>query len=449
MKEGLIMKTTRRKMSLVQLTFVTAANMLGAGIIMLPTKLAEVGTISIISWIITSFGSLALAMTFARCGMFTTKPGGMGGYSEYAFGRIGHFMANYAYAVSIVIANVAIAISAVGYGAGFLGTSFSPLQTCLYTMALLWIAAALNFSGSRYSGKLSAFTIWGAIIPVLGISLIGWYWFDPSIWMASWNPGNVGFSDAVGNSIALTLWSFLGLESAAVNMDAVENPRRSVPIATFVSTLGVAVIYVASTNVIAGVVPNAEILSSSAPFGLAFSYMLGSTAGKIVMGLMVFSCAGSLLSWQFTLARVFKTSAQRGLFPKVFAKVTDADVPVKGMIVILIMQSILALMTISPTLAAQFELLANLAVVTNVIPYILCAAALKSILTKEHIPNEVCNRNSSIFLAGVSIIYCIYALTTTDGITFFSGCLAAFAGWLIYMVRFNIMKQPMLQEQSK
>ncbi len=443
------MKTTRRKMSLVQLTFVTAANMLGAGIIMLPTKLAEVGTISIISWIITSLGSLALAMTFARCGMFTTKPGGMGGYSEYAFGRIGHFMANYAYAVSIVIANVAIAISAVGYGAGFLGTSFSPLQTCLYTVALLWIAAALNFSGSRYSGKLSTVTIWGAIIPVLGISLIGWYWFDASIWTSSWNPGNVGFSDAVGNSIALTLWSFLGLESAAVNMDAVENPRRSVPIATFVSTLGVAIIYVASTNVIAGIVPNAEILSSSAPFGLAFSYMLGSTAGKIVMGLMVFSCAGSLLSWQFTLARVFKTSAQRGLFPKVFAKVTDADVPVKGMIVILIMQSFLALMTISPTLAAQFELLANLAVVTNVIPYILCAAALKSILTKEHIPNEVCNRNSSIFLAGVSIIYCIYALTTTDGITFFSGCLAAFAGWLIYMIRFNIMKQPMLQEQSK
>lgn len=443
------MKTTRRKMSLVQLTFVTAANMLGAGIIMLPTKLAEVGTISIISWIITSLGSLALAMTFARCGMFTTKPGGMGGYSEYAFGRIGHFMANYAYAVSIVIANVAIAISAVGYGAGFLGASFSPLQTCLYTIALLWIAAALNFSGSRYSGKLSTVTIWGAIIPVLGISLIGWYWFDPSIWIASWNPGNVGFSDAVGNSIALTLWSFLGLESAAVNMDAVENPQRSVPIATFVSTLGVAIIYVASTNVIAGVVPNAEILSSSAPFGLAFTYMLGSTAGKIVMGLMVFSCAGSLLSWQFTLARVFKTSAQRGLFPKVFAKVTNADVPVKGIIVILIMQSFLSLMTISPTLAAQFELLANLAVVTNVIPYILCAAALKSILVKEQIPNTVCNHNSSIFLSGVSIIYCIYALTTTDGITFFSGCLAAFAGWLIYMIRFNIMKQPMLQEQSK
>lgn len=123
----------------------------------------------------------------------------------------------------------------------------------------------MNFSGSRYSGKLSTLTIWGAIIPVLGISLIGWHWFDTDLWISSWNPTNLGWNDAIGNSIALTLWSFLGLESAAVNMDAVENPQRSVPIATFVSTLAVAFIYVASTNVIAGVVPNADILNSSAP----------------------------------------------------------------------------------------------------------------------------------------------------------------------------------------
>ena len=192
------MKTSRRKMSMVQLTFVTAANMLGAGIIMLPTKLAEVGTISIISWIITSLGSLALALTFARCGMFSTKPGGMGGYAEYRFGRFGHFMTSYSYSVSIVIANVAIAISAVGYGAGFFGVDLTPVQTCLYTIALLWLAAVLNFSGSRYSGKLSTITIWGAIIPVLGISLIGWFWFDPQLWISSWNPKSYGLYSAVG-----------------------------------------------------------------------------------------------------------------------------------------------------------------------------------------------------------------------------------------------------------
>ena len=436
---------------MVQLTFVTAANMLGAGIIMLPTKLAEVGTISIISWLITALGSLALALTFARCGMFSTREGGMGGYSEYRFGPLGHFMTSYSYSISIVIANVAIAISAVGYGAGFFGVTLSPLQTCLYTIALLWVAAALNFSGSRYSGKLSTFTIWGAIIPVLGISVIGWYWFDPQLWLSSWNPNDLGFGEAVGSSIALTLWSFLGLESAAVNMDAVDNPQKAVPIATFVSTLAVAVIYVASTNAIAGIVPNVDILNSSAPFGLAFATMLGSTAGKFVMGMMVFSCAGSLLSWQFTLARVFKTSAQRGLFPKIFAKVTDADVPLKGMFVILVIQSLLSLMTISPTLAEQFENLANLAVVTNVIPYILCSAALKSIMDKEGVTNDKCNRNTSYFLAGVSIIYCFYAMTTLDLPTFLSGWLVVFLGWITYVVRFTIMKQesPFMQQRVK
>jgi putrescine:ornithine antiporter len=442
------MKTSRRKMSVLQLTFVTAANMLGAGIIMLPTKLAQVGTISIISWVITSLGSLALAMTFARCGMFSTKQGGMGGYSEYAFGRTGHFMANYSYAVSIVIANVAIAISAVGYGAAFTGIDLSPLQTCAFTIGLLWVAAVLNFNGTRHSGRLSTITIWGAILPVLGISLIGWFWFDASTYMAAWNPRNVPLADAVGNSIALTLWSFLGLESAAVNMDAVDNPQRNVPIATFLSTVAVAFIYVASTNAIAGIVPNELILDSTAPFGLAFSYMLGSTAGKIVMGLMVISCAGSLLSWQFTLARVFKTSAQRGLFPKIFSKVTKSDAPIHGMLIILAMQSVLALSTMSPTLSAQFELLANLAVVTNIIPYILCAAAIGAIMKQERITGH--NQTLIRFTATISILYCLYALTTTEMPALLGGSIAALLGWIGYAIHFNLRKQPFtLQEHIK
>ncbi|MEA7520277.1 threonine/serine exporter family protein, partial [Salmonella enterica subsp. enterica serovar Virginia] len=42
-------------------TILTMVNMMGSGIIMLPTKLSEVGTISIISWLVTAVGSMALA----------------------------------------------------------------------------------------------------------------------------------------------------------------------------------------------------------------------------------------------------------------------------------------------------------------------------------------------------------------------------------------------------
>ena len=439
------MKSTRRKMSLLQLTFITAANMMGAGIIMLPTKLAEVGTISILSWLVTALGSLALSITFARCGMFSTKDGGMGGYSEYAFGRFGHFLASYAYAISIVIANVAIALSAIGYGAAFLGTVFSPIQTCVYTIALLWLTAVLNFNGSHYSGKLSSIAIWGSILPILILSICGWLWFSPTVWMAAWNPHHYPYSTAIGTSISLTLWSFLGLESAAVNMDAVENPQRSVPLATFFSTLGVAIIYIVSTNIISGIIPYHEIVSSHAPFGLVFTYMFGSLAGKLVMGMMVIACAGSLLSWQFTLARVFKTSAQRGLFPKIFAKVTRADVPIKGLLAILAIQSILSIASISPSLTKQFEMMANLAVVTNIIPYILCAAALRSIIKKEHPLRTVWTTRTTYALTTISIIYCLYALTTLSLVTCIGGGVALLTGWLIYIIRFALAKQRIME----
>ena len=118
------MSAKSNKIGVVQLTILTMVNMMGSGIIMLPTKLAEIGTISIVSWLVTAVGSTALAYAFAQCGMLSKKSGGMGGYAEYSFGKAGNFMANYTYGVSLVIANTAIAISAVGYGSELSAQSF-------------------------------------------------------------------------------------------------------------------------------------------------------------------------------------------------------------------------------------------------------------------------------------------------------------------------------------
>ena len=371
-----MMSASKNKMSVLQLTILTAVNMMGSGIIMLPTKLAEVGTVSILSWLVTAVGSMALAYAFAKCGMYSRRSGGMGGYAEYAFGKSGNFMANYTYGVSLLIANVAIAISAVGYGAELMDAAMTPLGICIATIVVLWICTVANFGGARITGRISSVTVWGVIIPVVGISVIGWWWFSPELYVNSWNPHNFPLFEAVGSSIAMTLWAFLGMESACANSEAVDNPEKNVPIAVLGGTLGAAVIYIVSTNVIAGIVPNMDLANSTAPFGLAFSQMFTPGVGKVVMALMIMSCCGSLLGWQFTIAQVFKSSSDSGYFPKIFSAVTKADAPVKGMLVIVIIQSALSLMTISPSLNKQFNVLVNLAVVTNIIPYILSMAAM-------------------------------------------------------------------------
>lgn len=424
------MSAKSNKIGVVQLTILTMVNMMGSGIIMLPTKLAEIGTISIVSWLVTAVGSTALAYAFAQCGMFSRKSGGMGGYAEYSFGKAGNFMANYTYGVSLVIANTAIAISAVGYGSAFLGATLSPLSIALWTIFTLWLATVLNFGGARITGNISSFTIWGVIIPVVGISIIGWKWFDGSMYVNSWNPHNVPTFEAIGVSISMTLWAFLGLESACANSDAVENPEKNVPIAVLGGTLGAAVIYIVSTNVIAGIVPNLELANSTAPFGLAFAHMFNETVGKVIMGLMVMSCFGSLLGWQFTIAQVFKSSAEEGYFPAFFKKVTSKDAPVVGMITITALQTLLSLMTISPSLNKQFNVLVDLAVVTNVIPYLLSMAALAVLLKAENVAPQ--KYKTTVFVAFIGSLYSIYALYAAGEQAMLYGSIVTFIGWTLY-----------------
>ncbi|HEN3250324.1 TPA: putrescine-ornithine antiporter [Yersinia enterocolitica] len=432
------------KMGVVQLTILTAVNMMGSGIIMLPTKLAEVGTISIVSWLVTAVGAMALAYAFAKCGMFSHKSGGMGGYAEYAFGKSGNFMANYTYGVSLLIANVAIAISAVGYGTELIGAELSPLGICLATIGVLWLCTVANFGGARITGKISEITVWGVIIPVVGLSVIGWFWFSPTLYAESWNPHHVPTFEAIGASIAMTLWAFLGLESACANTDVVENPEKNVPIAVLGGTLGTAVIYIVSTNVIAGIVPNMDLANSTAPFGLAFAQMFDPTVGKIIMALMVMSCCGSLLGWQFTIAQVFKSSADEGYFPKIFSKISKAEAPIKGMLVIVVIQTVLSLMTISPSLNKQFNVLVNLAVVTNIIPYILSMAAL--IIIQKVAKVDPSKARIANIIALIGALYSFYALYSSGEEAMMYGAIVTFLGWTLYgfvSPRFEIQDKKM------
>ena len=61
------MSNSSNKMSVFQLTILTAVNMMGSGIIMLPSKLAQVGALSIVSWLVTAVGSMCLVWhTFSQ-----------------------------------------------------------------------------------------------------------------------------------------------------------------------------------------------------------------------------------------------------------------------------------------------------------------------------------------------------------------------------------------------
>jgi putrescine:ornithine antiporter len=422
---------TPKKMSMMQLTVVVAVNMMGSGIIMLPTNMAQVGAISLLSWIVTALGSMAIAYGFAQAGVFNQRRGGMAAYAEDAFGKDGYFVTFLLYFFSLAIGNVAIAISAVGYLAGFFpAMSATPIATCISVIALIWLTTVANFGGPSITGKIGSVTVWGVIIPVAGLSLIGWIWFKGGVFMEAWNPKGMTLGAGMGSSIALTLWAFLGMESAAQNSDAVENPKRDVPLACLFGTLAAAVIYVLSTTVIQGIVPNAELAKSTGPFALAYAKMFNPTVGSIIMALAVMACLGSLLGWQFTIAQTAKAAAEDRLFPTVFSKVNRMGAPLAGMVVMGIVQTAMALSTISPTLSEQFSALVNLAVVTNVIPYIISLSALFVMMKNAGVAGAAYKRTAAI--AVVAMLYSTYAIYASGKDAVLGGTIVLALTYILY-----------------
>ncbi|MNG09596.1 Putrescine-ornithine antiporter [compost metagenome] len=142
------------------------------------------------------------------------------------------------------------------------------------------------------------------------------------------------------------------------------------------------------------------------------------------------ACVGSLLGWQFTLAQTAKMTADQNLFLKLFSKVNSMNAPVVGMIVCGVLQTLMALSTISPDAAAQFSKLVSLAAVTNLIPYITALTGLLVIMHKAGVSSAIRTRNVVVLL--IAVTYSLYALYACGKDAVMGGTLVLAVGYLLY-----------------
>lgn len=271
------------------------------------------------------------------------------------------------------------------------------------------------------------------LLPVIGLLLCGWYFFSPDIYVAAWNPHDMPFYLTMRDSIAVILWAFLGLETACANSDTVENPEKNVPVAVLAGTMIAGVCYMTSTAIIGGLVPHTELVSAGAPFGLAYAAMFGNTVGHMVSAMLVVSCFVSLTAWQFTISEVVREAATIGHFPSYLRKVNRFYAPYMAIGTLVCIQSILTLSTISPSLLKQFNVLINLAVMVNLIPYLLAMAAVPDLQKAEGISAAKAKLpNMAAIIGGVYSVYAVYGCGW-DIILY--GTLVTVFGIMIYMLK--------------
>ena len=406
------MSNPAKKMSLVQATMLVSGNMIGTGIFLLPVSLASVGGIAVFGWLIAAAGAAALGLAFAKLGELDPQEGGPYAYARDFLGPYIGFQTNYIYWFANWIGNVAIALAVVGYLAEFIPSINSPHASVAAAAVVIWVLTFANIRGPRVIGVLETWTVGLALIPILAIAFLGWFWFNPATFMNGWNVMGSSNLHAISRAASIALWAFMGIESASVSAGVIENPKRNIPLATLSGLAISAVVYLLSCTVIMGIIPNAQLRTSHAPFAEAARMVVG-TPGMVIIGVCaILKSVGALGGWMLLVGQSAKAAADDGMFPRIFGKINRYGVPGVGLIVVSVLMTIVLLATMSPTIAGQFDRIINLAVILIVVPYIYASVAVVKVVF-DHVGR---GRTFSFYkvVALAAVCYCLWTIMGGD-----------------------------------
>ena len=260
------MASENNKIGLIPATLMVAGNMMGSGVFMLPANLAAIGSIAIFGWLITIVGAIALALVFSKLTQIYPAAGGPYAYSRKAFGDYMGYQTNLVYWLANVVGNVGLAVAGLGYLTTFFPSLKDPLVMALAQIGVIWFFTYANILGPNVVARIQGFTTTIALFPIIGMALLGWFWFSADTYMAGWNVTGESNITALGMTLNFTLWAFIGVESASVSTAVVKDPTKNVPIATVAGVILAAACYVLSSSAVMGIIPSKELIASSAPF---------------------------------------------------------------------------------------------------------------------------------------------------------------------------------------
>jgi APA family basic amino acid/polyamine antiporter len=367
---------TSERLTPVGATSLVVGSIVGVGIFNLPASLAPYGPITLVSLGLTTIGALALAMLFASLSRRMPADGGPYAYARVAFGNKLGFANAWSYWITAWAGNAAIAVGWVLYVEVFINTGQTKVWSILLVLAGLWIPALINLSGIKNIGSFQLVTTIAKFAGLAFVSIVGLFYIN-SANFHPWNVSGESAISAVGAGTAIALFSYLGLETAAVAAKNVRDPDRNIPRATMLGTLATAIVYVLSLIAVFGIVSNEVLQSSTAPFSTAVNAMFGGTFWGYVMALVVITSGiGALNGWTLVAAEVPRAAAQDGVFPERFGRLNRRGSPAFGVIASTALASIAMILNyLGSDGQTVFTTLILMTGITAAIPYAFSALA--------------------------------------------------------------------------
>lgn len=409
-------------------TALVAGTIIGSGIFTLPAALAAIGPISILGFVVSSIGAMLLALVFSYVARRFPAAGGPYAYAREGFGDFMGFQTVWNYWIGAWVGVAAISVSAVGYlGSLVPALSENRFAQIAVAVTLVMVLTYVATRGLAAGGSLSFVLMILKVVPLLIIGTVGFVAFDA----ANLGPANLTGSStmtAIGAAVTLTLFAYIGVESASIPGQAVKNPTVTIPRATLIGTGLAAVVYLLSTVAVFGALPNAQLAASEAPFADAAEAMFGGWAGPAIAVVAVISCIGAMNGLILLAGQMPLAAAKEKLAPKAFGLTNKNAAPAVGLF---ISGGLAAVMTYfgfgEGGLVEVYTKLLLISTLATLLPYLMVAAAELRYLIVDRQPGPAAGVGLKILVTSLSVLYSIWAMSQ-------AGTEEVYLGFMLFLV---------------
>ena len=365
-----------KSLGIAACTAIVVGNMVGSGFYLSPAAVAPYGNLAILAWIVMGIGAACLGLTFAKLASLAPETGGPYAYTRIAYGDFAGFLIAWGYWISIWASLPVIAIAFAGAVFNlFPGLHNRPMAVIL-TLGAIWAVVLVNLRGVKAAGIFAEVTTYTKLVPFAAIALIGLFFIDTSHF-SEFNPSGKSLMGASAALAPLTMFAFLGLESATVPAGDVTDPKRTIPRSTILGITIAALLYVLGTTAVMGLVPREQLINSVAPFSDAARVLWGPWGATVISIAVMLSAIGALNGWTLLMGQVPMAAARDNLFPPIFARLSPQGVPAIGIAISAVLATLLVLSQVAgpPGFSAFYNLVVSLSTMAAVVPYAFCALA--------------------------------------------------------------------------
>jgi amino acid transporter len=324
-----------RRFGLVHATALNMTNMIGIGpFITIPLLMSALGgPQAMLGWAIALIIVLCDGMVWSELGAALPGSGGSFGYLRHGYGAatVGRLMGFLFVWQFILSGPLEIASGYIGFSQylGYIWKGITARQTILVISVIGLVNIALLYRRITSIAAITL-TLWiGTILTVIVVIVTGALHFDPRL-AFDFPPGafnfSLGFLLGLGAASRIGVYDYLGYYDVCYIGDEVENPGRVIPRSILLSTVTVALIYVAINFSIIGVVPWREFVPASAHpqsnfvVSIFMERIFGSRVATIFTAMILWTAFGSVFALLLGYSRVPYAAAKDGYFFRVFAR---------------------------------------------------------------------------------------------------------------------------------